>query len=191
MQCCCFIGSLVGNIEPKACAEVGDGSGPDVPAVPLENASHDGQADAGPGQVRQIVQALEDPEKSLVICHVEADAIVVKIKNGTVIGGIATEANLRLFARFGKFPCILEQMLERELQEEPIAEGREPRHDSHFDIPIGVEIGHPGNDPLREFAQVDDFFVHDMARDTHQLQQAVEQLSHVIAGLDDMVKIRG
>ena len=182
---------MAGNIEPKACAEIGNGSGPDVSAVPLENASDDRQADAGPGQVRQTVEALEDAEKSRVICHVEADAIVVNVKDGAVIGGISAEANLRLFAGFGEFPRVLEQMLQRELQEESITEGREAWHDRHFDLPIGVEIGHPGHDPLRQFTKVNDFFVHAVARDTHQLEQAIEQTSHVIAGFDDMAKIRG
>ena len=182
---------MVGNIEPEACAEVGNGSGPDVSVVPLENASHGGQADTGPGHVRQIVQALEDAEKSLVIRHVEADAIVVKVKDGAVIGGISAEANLRLFARFGEFPCILEQLLKCEFQEGPIAERREVGHDSNLDVSPRIEMGHPGDYMLREFAEVDDFFVHDVARDTHQLQQAIEQTSHVIAGLDDMAKIRG
>ena len=40
---------------------------------------------------------------------------------------IPAQADLRLFARFGEFPCILEKMLKRELQEEPIAEGRRGR----------------------------------------------------------------
>ena len=182
---------MVGNIEPKACAEVGNGSCPDVSVVPLENASNDGQADAGPGQVRQVMQALEDAEKSRVICHIEADAIVVNVKDGAVIGGISPEANLRLFARFGKFPRILEQLLQRELQEEPIAESREVGHDSNFDVSVGVESGHPGDYTLREFAEVDDGLVHDVARDTRQLEQAVEQTSHVIAGLNDLAKIRG
>ena len=48
----------------------------------LENALHDGQANAAAWQVWRMVQALEDPEELMVGCHVETDAIVIEIKDG-------------------------------------------------------------------------------------------------------------
>ena len=64
MECCCFMGWVVRDIEPKACAEIGDTLCPDISVMALENALHDSQADAAAGQVWRMVQALEDPKSS-------------------------------------------------------------------------------------------------------------------------------
>lgn len=189
MQCCCFIGYRIGDIEPKACAEIGNSSRPDVSVVALENALDDGQADAAPGQVGLVVQALEDAEKSLVIGHVEANAIVIKIKDFPVIGLISSETNPGRVVRSGKLPRVLKEMLERKLEQGAIAEGREVGHDGDFDVSVGIELGHFGDHTLREVAEVDDGVLHDVARYAGQLQEAVEQTSHLIAGLNDVPKI--
>jgi len=76
------MGSVVRDIEPKARAEIGDALCPDISMMALENALHDGQADATAGQVWRMVQALEDPEELMVGRHVEPNAIVIEIEDG-------------------------------------------------------------------------------------------------------------
>ena len=87
------MGCVVRDIEPKARAETGHALCPDSTVMTLENAFHDSQADAAAGQVRRIVQALEDPEELMVGCHVEPNAIVIEIEDGLGFVVVPSEAD--------------------------------------------------------------------------------------------------
>ena len=102
------MGCVVRDIEPKACAEVGDTLCPDISIVALENALHDRQADAATGQVWRMVQALEDPEEFMVGGHVEPDTIVIKIEDGLGLVVVPPEADFGGTLGAAEFPCILE-----------------------------------------------------------------------------------
>ena len=87
------MGWVIRDIEPKACAEIGDTFCPDISVMALENALHDGQADAGAGQVWRMVQALEDAEELMVGRHVEPNAIVIEIEDGLGVAIVPSEAD--------------------------------------------------------------------------------------------------
>src|SRR5438552_17943573 len=64
------------EIEIEGRAMPGLGVHPDLSVVPVEDALHDRQADAGAGEFALVMQALEGAEQAVGIVHVEADAVV-------------------------------------------------------------------------------------------------------------------
>ena len=102
------MGCVVRDIEPKACAEIGNTLGPDIPVMALENALHDSQTDAAARQVWRMVQALEDPEELMVGRHVEPNAIVIEIKDGLGLVAVPSEADSGGGLGPAEFPGILE-----------------------------------------------------------------------------------
>jgi hypothetical protein len=159
--------------------------------VALQNSLHNGETDARAGQVRQVVQALEDAEKSLVIGHVESDPIVVQEKDHPCVGIISAKGNFRGFLPSGEFPCILKEVLECKLQQQGITEGGEAGHDGDLDVSFGVETPQAGDNVLCHVGEIDNGLMHDVARDASQLQQVVEEASHFVAGFDDVSKVSG
>ena len=87
------MGWVVRDIEPKACAEIGDTFCPDISVMALENALHDSQADAAAGQVWRMVQALENSEELMVGGHVEPNAVVIEIEDGLGFVVVPSEAD--------------------------------------------------------------------------------------------------
>jgi hypothetical protein len=87
------MGCVVRDIEPKARAEIGNTFCPDISVMALENALHDGQADAAAGQVWHMVQSLKDPEELVVRRHVEPNAIVIEIEDGLGVAIIPAKAD--------------------------------------------------------------------------------------------------
>ena len=107
----CFIGFLGGDIEPKAGAKIGGSACPDISVVPLQNAFDRRQPDAVPGEVLPIVQALENPKQAAIVTHVEPNAVVAKVEDGSALRLIASEGDLAGFPGTGEFPGIVKKML--------------------------------------------------------------------------------
>src|SRR5437763_5582778 len=65
------MGRLSLQRKEKRGAAVGLGLDPDTPAVAVDNALHDRQADAGAVKVLGPVQALEHPKELVGVAHIE------------------------------------------------------------------------------------------------------------------------
>jgi hypothetical protein len=185
------MGCGIRDIEPKARTEIGNTFCPDISLMALENALYDSQADAAAGQVWGMVQALEDPEELMVGRHVEPNTIVIEIEDGLGIAFVPSKTYFGRSLRPAEFPGVLEQLFERKGQQEGITKGREVRRNGYFYVFFGMEASEFRDHTLRDVAQVDDGFVHDVAGDARELKQAVEQTTHVVGCLDDALKIGG
>src|ERR1700674_866074 len=62
--------------EVERCPSIDRRLGPNAPAVALDDALHDRQADAGAFEILRAMQPLKHAEKLVGILHVEADAVV-------------------------------------------------------------------------------------------------------------------
>ena len=185
------MGCGVRDIEPKARAEIGNTFCPDISVMALENALYDSQAYAAAGQVCRMVEALEDPEELMVGGHVEPNAIVIEIEDGPGVAVVPSKTDFGGPFRPAEFPGVLEQLFERKAQQQGITKGREARRNRYFYILFGMEASEFRDHAFRDVTQVDDGFVHDVARDARELKQAVEQATHVVSCLDDALKIGG
>ena len=96
--------------EVKACALAYLPFCPDAPTVPLDDACHGGQANAGAGEFRRTVQAAEGPEQELGIGHVEAGAVVPHEELLLAIHGAGAEFDAGPSRSPGEFPGVPEQV---------------------------------------------------------------------------------
>jgi hypothetical protein len=183
--------SVVRDSERKTGAEAGHAIGPDSSVVPLENALDDGQADAGPREVRQDMQALEYAEKLMVTRHVESNAVVKEIEDGLAAAVISSEGDGRGTLQPGELPGILEQLFERQPEQEGITKGRQVRHDGYPGSSVRIQAPDFRDHALRQVTDVDKDLVQDMPCYASELQQAVQQQAHFLAGFDDALKTGG
>ncbi len=110
---------------------------PDTPAVPLQDAFHDRQADAGAGELVMGMQALEDAEQLVDVFHVETGAVVPDaihefLGRGSV-GEMAADLDPGVAACRRELPRIRQQVGHDLLEQSRITLAIRQRVDADFD----------------------------------------------------------
>src|SRR5581483_6460323 len=82
--------------EPEARAFSRPALGPRAAAVPDDDAVHDGEAGARPGELVLRVQALEDLEELVGVRGIEARAVVLHAVDGAAVLGAAADLDARV-----------------------------------------------------------------------------------------------
>src|SRR5262245_59607246 len=78
--------------EEECCPLVNDGVRPDPAAMAMDDALHDGQADACALEVLRPMQTLEDSEELVRILHVEPGSVVAHVED--VVAVLAPTADV-------------------------------------------------------------------------------------------------
>src|SRR3974390_2543266 len=106
-------GRSFGQREVKGGASIGFCLGPGAAAVPGNNASHIGQANAEAFKFLDTMEALKDAKELVRKLHVESDAIVADVDD-RLGGGIgrATDFDFCRVARLAVFDRIGEEVIE-------------------------------------------------------------------------------
>src|ERR1700677_2260324 len=92
--------------EVECRATIGRGFSPDAAAVPMYDAMHDGEADAGSFEVLRAMQPLEHAEQLADISHVEADPVITDPEHPFAVDLSRSNLDHGLRARSGVLECI-------------------------------------------------------------------------------------
>ena len=69
-----------------------------MPAMALDHATNNSQADAGPFELRLMMQSLENPEELVSVFHFETDPVVRHAKDDLPAFAIAGDGHLGFLA---------------------------------------------------------------------------------------------
>src|SRR2546421_5170451 len=111
------MGRLSCQGKEKRGAAVGLRLGPDTPAVAVDDALRDRQADAGAVIVLGAVQPLEHPKELVGVAHVEADAVVAHKIHGLPALRAPAHGDTRHVAVGGKLEGVGQQVDEDLLEQ--------------------------------------------------------------------------
>src|SRR3970040_390525 len=99
---------------------------PAAPAVPGDDALHDGQTDAGALELLRAVQPLEHAEQLVVVAHVEPGAVVLHAIDALRAVLAAAHRDQPLLAPAAELDRVCQQVRPCLLQQRPVAVARRP-----------------------------------------------------------------
>ena len=120
-----------GEIEGGALIDLG--FGPDAAAVAVQDALHQGQADAGALVIFHRMQALEDAKQLVGVLHVEADAVIADEIDGFAVLPLAADFDAGRIALAGVLQRIAEQVEPGLFEQVAVCQARGQFADVHFD----------------------------------------------------------
>ena len=161
----------------------------DAAAVPVHDAAHRGQAHPGALEFAGVVQALEGFEQVAGLGHVEASAVVAHTEAAQAIDRVPAEADVRLGCPGAVLPGVVQQVLQYFADEVGVGHGTGWLLDSEADAAARVLALKSGSDGGGLGAEIDLLEADLGPGDAGQVQQVVENTSHVLAGgLDHEVR---
>src|SRR5262249_11465118 len=115
--------------------------------------------------------------------HIEAGPVVAdEVRgSGALLDGAEFDPGVRLSPR--ELPRIVEQVLDRRAEERAVALLGQSLVDDDLDDSIRLRFLEPPDGRTRERAQVHALMADADARDTAQVEQAVDEPAHVLGGL--------
>src|SRR5262245_26989642 len=81
--------------EEECCPLINDGISPDLTAVPMDDALHDGQAHTCALEVFRPVQTLEDAKELVRVLHVEPGSVVAHVEDVVTVLAPAAHVHAR------------------------------------------------------------------------------------------------
>jgi hypothetical protein len=157
--------------------------GPDLPAVPADDATHRGQSDPRSRKIDGPVQPLEGQEELVDVGHVEAGAVVGHEQSVAAAGRLAADSDARGGVVGREFPRVAEEVLHDLPEERRVAFDEQARGNLELDTPFRLgptEVLDDGSGQLREIDWPSRHL--DPAR-PRELQQVVDELTHLLRGL--------
>src|SRR5712691_1837175 len=128
--------------------------GPDAPPMPVHDALHGREPDAGPGIFGCGMQALERAEKLVGIGHVEARSVVADKKGraSAILQGADFDSGLGRLR--GELPRVSDEVIEGGTQQMRVALGVHPFPDRDFHRAAGLALLELTRHLSRDLAQV-------------------------------------
>src|SRR5450755_2866191 len=136
-------------MEGRALA--GLGFGPDAPAVPVDDALHGGEADAGALELELAVQPLKGAEELVGVLHVEAGAVVANEESAAE----PAKRDQRGRILGGELPGVAEEVLQGNPEQARVAVGHQVRLELDLHLAGWSLFLQLVQDDAREAAQVD------------------------------------
>src|SRR5690349_727147 len=158
---------------------------PHLPPVALDDALHRGQANSGSLKLLLGMQALEGCEQLVDVSHVEADAVVAHVVGSFAVLLRAAELNQRLRIAGAEFPRVLQQVLQRYSQQAAVAMPLQSAGHMEPYPPFRISLLDHGCRGERQNAKIHGFAPQVAAHDARELQESINQLAHVLAGVAD------
>jgi hypothetical protein len=190
-HCRSALRGLVGSMIRPSCPQrkierrtpVHRALGPDSAAVPGDDALHGREADAGAGQFRVAMPALERPQPLVRGGHVKPRAVLAHAPHRRPVRrGLPPYLNPRLGFHGGQFPGMAQQVVEPDAQPLGVAVRRQALGDAPVDRTAGLTAVEVDGHLLGEGTQVHRLPLDRVARDVAQGQKGVEALVHTLGG---------
>ena len=157
--------------------------GPGAAVVPVHDLADAGQADAGAGELLRGVQALEWLEQLVRECGVEARTVVPHVAaDAGVRGGGHPELDRSVVAATGELPGVVQQVVQYFADKVGVGHGTGGLLDREADAAARVLALEFGGDGGCLGTEIDRLEIDRCPGDARQVQQVVENVSHVLAG---------
>src|SRR5271154_2452885 len=127
---------------------------PNPAAMPMDDALHIREPDAGALEFPYRVQPLEDGEKFIRISHVEAGAIVADETNKLTVLRNLTHLDVRIIALAGELPGIAEKVLKHNLKQPGVSDSANFRGNDHVDRPVRMIAAQARQNDARDGREV-------------------------------------
>ena len=148
--------------------------------MPVHDALHGGEPDAGAGVLGCRVQALKRSEKLVGIGHVEARPVVADKKGRAPVILQGADFDTGLVRLCGELPRVSDQVIEGGPQQVRVALGVHPVPDRDFNRAAGLALLQLAHHLSRDLAQVHSPALERPARHAGELEQILDQLGHVL-----------
>src|ERR1051325_11715667 len=170
------------NCEIKRCALPGGAFGPDTASMTSDDALHCREANTCACEFVGPVQTLKRNEQLGGMSHIEARAVVADVVSNFAVPHEAAEFEARRRSIPGEFPCVPEQIVQRDTQQPRISLDHEIRLDFDLDMARRLARLELLCDRLDQVAQIKGASLQLAPRDARQAQQIVDELAHTHRG---------